>query len=198
MSKLTALVTTLVLGSTASIALASPARSYDHAGTAGRTERTVVASRADRDRGVVALRDHRADQRPAPVTTWRVARDRFDGRELDRGYPARLTVDDFGPRRYRPTWVALGAPRPLARGQECIEVRDPGTFTQLRLQSDTGFALVDRVMVQFADGTQQIADLDRRLDERGEFVELPLDGNNRRVARIVVTGAARDLQVFAI
>lgn len=171
MSKLTALVTTLVLGSTASIALASPARPYDH-------------------RHAVAVRDHR-------VARDRVARGRVVAPVYDRGWRARVTVDDFGPRRYRPTWVALGAPR-VTRGQECIEVRDPGTFTQLRLQSDSGFALVDRVIVEFADGSQQVADLDRRLDERGEFVELPLDGNNRRIARILVTGAARDLQVFAI
>lgn len=39
------------------------------------------------------------------------------------------------------------------------------------------------------------------LDEHGELLEIPLDGNNRRIDRITVigaTGARGDLQVFAI
>jgi hypothetical protein len=198
MSKLTALITTLVLGSSASIALASPARTSDHrpgAVVAARIERPVVAARFERPVVTARIEHGPAAWRPAPVVGWRVARDRFETPVFDRGWRAGIAVDDFGPRRYRPTWVALGAPRPLVRGQECIEVRDGGTFTQLRLQSESGFAEVDRVIVQFADGTSQVADLDRRLDG---FVELPLDGNNRRIDRIIVTGAARDLQVFAI
>jgi len=201
MLKLTALITTLALGSSASIALASPARTPDHrpgAVVAARIERPVVAARIERPIVAPRIERGRATWRPAPVVGWRATRDRFETPVFDRGWRAGIAVDDFGPRRYRPTWVALGAPQPLIRGQECIEVRDSGTFTQLRLQSDSGFAEVDRVIVQFADGTRQIADLDRRLDESGEFVELALDGNNRRIDRIVVTGAARDLQVFAI
>ena len=193
MWKLTAVITTLALGSSASLALASPVRTNDHRTgpvVAARFERPVVATRIERP--VVATRIERGR------VDWRVARDRFEAPVLDRGWRASVAFDDFGPRHYRPTWVALSAPRPLVRGQECIEVRDRGTFTQLRLQSDGGFALVDRVIVQFADGTSQVADLDRRLDERGEFVELALDGNNRRIDRIVVTGAPGDLQVFAI
>lgn len=175
MFKLTALFTTLALGASASIAMASPARIPDR--------RTAVAytRTARHARGPARIGAFDRGVRPDQIG-WR------------RG-PA---LDDFGARRYRPTWVALDAPRPFAGGRECIEVRDPGTFTQLRLQSEAGFAAIGRVIVQFADGTDQVADLRRELDRRGEFVELPLDGNNRRIARIIVTGALGDLQVFAI
>jgi hypothetical protein len=210
MSKLTALLTTLAIGSSASIAAASPARLADHrAGTvAVRGEHPVVAMRGERpierrpierpiERPVVVRPVvERRDWRPAPAL--HVTRDRFAPAAFDAGWHRSTAVDDFGPRHYRPTWVALSSPQPFVRGQDCIGVGDSGTFTQLRLQSDSGFAFVDRVTVQFADGSDQVAELDRRLDQRGEFVELALDGNNRRIDRIVVTGTAGDLQVFAI
>ena len=206
MLKITALFTTLALAATASIAMASPARGYDrrtgveyarsgaeYARTGGEHARSSAEhSRLGGSRfrgpllsnGVERVRIDRAPDRFA----------RIDG--FDRGHAGRA-IDDFGPRRYRPTWVALGAPHRLG-GSECIDVRDPGTFTQLRLQSDSGVADIDRVIVQFADGTDQVAEFDRALDQRGEFVELPLDGNNRRVEKIIVTGALGDLRVFAI
>ena len=171
MFKLTALITTLVLGSTASITMA-----------------------------------HTFDTRPA-VTPARIesrARVAVDYRDRAERYPGapRGASDDFGARHYRASWIALSAPLQLSRGeQDRIEIRDRGTFTQLRVQSARGHARIDRVVVQFADGSRQVAQLDRVLDSRGEFVEIPLDGNNRRVARIFVTGSTGrrgDLQVFGI
>ena len=85
--------------------------------------------------------------------------------------------------------------------QDCIEVADRGTFTQLRLQTAGGVARVDRVIVQFADGEQQVMEADRTIDDRDDLLEIALDGNNRRIDRIIVTGATGQrgaLQVFAI
>lgn len=129
-------------------------------------------------------------------------RDRFAYQEpLDRGWSRHAARDDFGPRRYRPTWVALAPSLQLARGRTSIEVRDRGTFTQLRLQTAGGVAWIDRVIVRFADGSHQVAELDRTLDRRGELVEIALDGNNRRIDRITVIGDGNRhgaLQVFGI
>src|SRR6185503_8474028 len=62
-------------------------------------------------------------------------RDRFGPRDtFDRGWRGRGTLDDFGPRRYRPTWVALGQSRLARTDALSIEVNDHNTFTQLRLQ----------------------------------------------------------------
>ena len=190
MFKITALITMLALGSSGSIAMASPSRTADR--RTGINYTRVPNSHFD-DTRFARFGSGLMDAR---VSFDRFDRfDRFDG--LDRRYGSRA-MDDFGPRRYRPTWVALSAPHQLARGTACIDVRDHGTFTQLRLQSDRGSAWVDRVIVQFGDGSDQVADLDRVLDQHGEFVEIPLDGNNRRIDRIIVTGATGDLQVFAI
>jgi hypothetical protein len=162
MSKITALLTVLALGSSASVAMASPSRTHDRHTTNVRTAR--APDRVERSRGVAA--------------------------------------DDFGPRRYRPTWTALGAPLQLTRaGRESVQVNDRGTFTQLRLADLGGTARVDRVIVQFADGTSQIEDLRRVLDDGQDYLELALDGNNRRIECITVlgaSGAAHNLQVYAI
>lgn len=189
MFKITALLTTLALGATASIAMASPTR-YDRD---GRFEPApdVPAWTA-------------APARPAWIDRARSDRAYDEPGRFDRPYrhwDRRATLDDVGPRRYRPTWVALSAPSPLTRGEDCIEVHDRGTFTQLRVQADDGRALVDRVVVQFADGSRQVEDLDRVLGGRSDFVDIPLDGNNRRVDRILVTGSTGRrgaFQVFGI
>jgi hypothetical protein len=126
--------------------------------------------------------DHRAS-RPTPGWGWNGA-------------------GDDAPRHYRATWVSLSSPVRVSRvAQGCIEVSDPGTFTQLRLQNAGGVARIDRVIVRFADGGSQIAALGSVLDASGELVEIPLDGNNRRIDSITVIGAPGsrgNVQVFAI
>lgn len=193
MLKITTLLTTLALASTASIAMASPARPDRFQPAAPDGVWTAPARPAWNDRA----RIDRAYEAP----------DR-----LDRSYrrsslrpslpgDRRVALDDAGPRRYRPTWVSLSAPSPLTRADDCIDVRDRGTFTELRLQADGGRARVDRVVVQFADGSRQVEDLDRVLGGNSNYVDIALDGNNRRIERILVdgtTGQHSALQVFGI
>lgn len=184
MSRITALVTVLVLGASASAAMASPRQSSD-----GRRD---LAPTYGRSAGHVE-RGH--------IQTARIERTpgRFD--HVERSWRA-AAGDDVGPRRYRPSWIALGAPLQLGRtGQGCVDVADLGTFTQLRLQTEGGLARVDRVVVQFADGSDQVIAPRRVLDDRGDLLEIPLDGNNRQIDRILVTGTTRAggaLEVYAI
>lgn len=192
MLKLTALLTTLALGSAASIAMASPTYSYDRDG------------RFDPARPAAPAWTGPSPARPAWIDRDRIDR-AYDGPgRFDRPYrhrDPRAALDDPGPRRYRPTWVALSAPSPLIRGEDYIDVHDRGTFTQLRVQADGSRARVDRVVVQFADGSRQIEDLDRVLGARSDYVDIPLDGNNRRIDRIQVTGStgrSGAVQVFGI
>ena len=180
MSKLTALLTTLALGATASIAAASPThttQTYDRLTGATYIERGSQARRYD-DRNDLRFRD--------------TGYGRSDGRT----WGSRGTADDFGPRHYRTTWVPLSASQPT-RGGLAFDVSDAGTFTQLRLQTETGRARVDRLIVQFADGSDQVVSVNRALTG---YMDIPLDGNNRRIDRILVTGATGrgDVQVFAI
>jgi hypothetical protein len=177
MSKLTALATVIVLGSSASAAMASTRTEYAPHPTTDRARFNRMRAPRAPDRVVrTEIRDHRWDRAPA--------------------------IDASGPRRFRPNWVALSAPVQLSRAsQDCIEVSDPGTFTQLRLQNDGGIDRIDRVTIRFADGSAQVADLERVLDDRGEFVEIALDGNNRRIDKILIAGAPGSrgaLQVYGI
>jgi hypothetical protein len=113
---------------------------------------------------------------------------RYDRGGMDDRWRPRA-ADDFGPRHYRPTWVSLASSMDIAgRGRDTIRVGDPNTFTQLRMQVASGVARIDRVIVRFADGSSQVAELDRVLDDRNDLLELPLDGNNRRIAQITVFG----------
>lgn len=172
----TALIATLAIAASASAAMASE----NHRIYRGRAGERV---RFDRD-------DDRFDHRV-----------RLDPRDRpDLGW-SRHGGDDFGPRRYRPTWVALGT-APLARGgRSAIDVHDRGTFTQLRLQASGGSAWIDRVIVRFADGSHQVARTDRTLGRRDALFEIQLDGNNRRIDQILVVGDAQRrgaLEVFGI
>jgi hypothetical protein len=161
MFKITALVAMLAVGAPASLAMASSGRAAYRS-----TDRYPSARPGARF-------DSRFDNRGAPDDRWSV----------------RGARDDFGPRRYRPTWVPLSTSMQLARGgQDSIRVSDPSTFTQLRVQIAGGVAQVDRVVVRFADGSTQVANLGRVLDDRNDLLELPLDGNNRRIERVTVIG----------
>jgi hypothetical protein len=143
----------------------------------------------------------------APARAARTARSarshaRLDHREpLDRGWRVGAR-DDFGPRQYRPTWVPLSASLELGRfGHGAIEVYDRNTFTQLRLQTASGIARIDRVIIEFADGTAQVANVRRVLDGSNDRFEIELDGNNRRIARVLVNGDGTHcgaLQVYGI
>ncbi|TMQ05639.1 MAG: hypothetical protein E6J91_40075 [Deltaproteobacteria bacterium] len=124
---------------------------------------------------------------PSYVERTRIERTRIDPRPVERT-PERFVR-------------LVSAPLALARGgRGCVEVADPGTFTQLRLQTEGGIAQIDRVVIEFADGSDQVAYPERVLDDRGDLLEIPLDGNNRQIDRILVTGATRGgaVEVFAI
>ena len=177
MSKLTALITTLVLGSS-TVALAQPTTI-----TTYRSDRSWIDRDANRD----GFRDRE------------VGRYRFDDR-YDRSR-REFARDDFGPRRYRSAWVALSSPLQLTGGRDVIDVRDRGTFTQLRIQTSNGASLLDRVLIRFADGSRQVVNLDQSLSPRNPRMEILLDGNNRRIDSIQLLGNSRRnaaVQVFGI
>jgi len=179
MSKLTALIATLVLGSS-TVAIAQPSI------TTYRSDRSWV----DRDRDFD--RDRFGDRE--------VRRYRFDDR-FDRDRRREFARDDFGPRRYRSAWVALSSPLQLTGGRDVIDVRDRGTFTQLRIQTSNGASLLDRVLIRFSDGSRQIVDLDQALSPRNPRMEILIDGNNRRIDSIQLLGNSRRnaaVQVFGI
>lgn len=107
-----------------------------------------------------------------------------------------------GHRTYRPTWVALSGSTRLVRGRDVIQVGpEHGRFTQLRFQTTQGRSQIDRVLIRFSDGHWQVSDLAARLSLEHPMLEVPLDGNQRKIDQIIVLGSgarSSSYQVFGI
>jgi hypothetical protein len=74
-------------------------------------------------------------------------------------------------------------------------------FQQLRLQTTSGASRIDRVVVRFENGERQVINVNQRLSTRNPMVNIDLDGQMRRVDRIIVMGDSRRggaIQVFGI
>jgi len=171
MSKLKALIATLVLGSS-SIAMAQP--SFQS-----------TSSRFDQ----------RSDRFDRNDRTQRIDRDR----RWDRDEQAQPQLG--GPRVYRSSWVSLVEPMQLTRGRDSFDVNQRGTFTQLRLQTSAGTSFIQRVTVHFQDGGRQVIEINRTVDPNNRMLQFLLDGNNRRVDGISIVGRSQRgaaIQVFGI
>lgn len=99
------------------------------------------------------------------------------------------------------TWQALSSPLQLDRGRTVIDVNQRRPFQQLRLQTTNGASRIDRVVVLFENGGRQVISVNQRLSPRNPMVNIDLDGQMRRVDRIVVMGDSRRggaIQVFGI
>ena len=100
------------------------------------------------------------------------------------------------------TWVSLTSPVQLDRGRTVIDVEQRRPFQQLRLQQTTlGMSFIERVVVRFDNGERQIINVNQRLSSRNPMINLDLDGQMRRVDKIIVMGDSRRggaIQVFGI
>ena len=114
--------------------------------------------------------------------------------------------DRYDHRTYRQyprnnTWVALTSPVRLDARPAFIDVNQRRPMTQLRLQAANGATRIDKVIVRFENGGRQVIDVNQRLSARNPMVNLDLDGNYRRIDRIIVMGDSRRggaIQVFGI
>lgn len=118
------------------------------------------------------------------------------------GQPQTQTYQrDHRPSWRNNTWQALSSPLQLDRGRTVIDVNQRRPFQQLRLQTTNGASRIDRVVVMFENGGRQVINVNQRLSTRNPMVNIDLDGQMRRVDRIVVMGDSRRggaIQVFGI
>ena len=99
------------------------------------------------------------------------------------------------------TWVALTSPLRLDSGRTAIDVNQRRSFQQLRVQTTSGASRIDKVIVRFEDGQRQVIDVNQRLSTQNPMINIDLNGQQRRVDRIVVMGDSRRggaIQVFGI
>lgn len=164
--KITALVTTLVLG-ISSAAIASPS-----------SPSPASSSFDERDRVV----DHRADARlvppPAPLPAAPVIRDHGE----------RDAPGDRRPGRAQPkAWTTLATASSLGRGKTQIDVATTARFSTLKLEATRGATMIDRIVIMFANGERQVVRLGQTIS-RGNAATIDLDGRARQITKIVVQG----------
>ena len=170
MSKIKALITTLVLGSS-SIAAADSAFTFNASAHVG------IGAPVAAPPAVTVVRDHRVEPAYAP--------------------PAVTPV--FAPNRdrYRPAWVALSEPTMLRHNRTMIRIDTPSRYSQLRLQTTAGASYVTSVMIRFADGTRQEIAVNKWLDTRAPMFDLAIS-NRSSIERVIIIGSTNRRASFQL
>lgn len=164
--KLSALITSLVLASTSTAALAEPV-TFGYPGPAPE------------------VRDHRAwslhPEAQYPHNT-----------RLFQDYSLYVGSRPYETMRWfrKPDWVPLTEPTRIDRGRELIYLgTGPGKLSALRLFNNFGRSYIRIVAIEFADGgLPQFVRLDRQLDASGS-ITIDLAGRERAVKRVLVYGS---------
>jgi hypothetical protein len=164
-----ALITTLAIIGSSSVAMARPA-----------TVSVSGSAWASWSLGYGAgptVRDHRTV--PTTRATWQ-SEQRF-GRDYN---------DRYNDNRYTPVrFQTLGSDLTFGAGEyrkDIMPTALAGQFSTLKLEMDQGRTYVMKVVVEFADGTsQQQIDLDRTF-RAGESLTIDLTGKSHAISRILV------------
>ena len=123
---------------------------------------------ADRDDARVQWRDRHDND---PNGQW--SRDRYDRYN-----------DSHWSRDFRGRWMTLASAYSAQSQRQFIPVRGRG-LSKLRVEGVRGAPVIQKIAIEFGDGTSQAVDLDMRLP-RGSGEVIDLNGGVRRVNRIIV------------
>ncbi len=93
-----------------------------------------------------------------------------------------------GMRRPQPmSWTSLSTVKRIQHKQT-ITVGGRQAFSKLKLEAAMGSTFVDKLVIVFANGSRQLVELDKSLAMRGAPLVIDLDGQNRRITKVVVYG----------
>jgi len=186
--KIKALITTLAILGTSSVAMARPvtASVSAHASWSFGARPTVVRDRRA-PRAVVI--DPVRVQRPIYTDNNRLT----DGASVYQGtYPA-MNLQSSLQGEYLPArnaWVAITEPTRIDNGRQFIsDLPNLGRFNALRLQNVTGASSIQQVYIQFQNGQEQIVKLDKCLDRFRSTIDINLTGESRQLKRVIVYGS---------
>lgn len=99
------------------------------------------------------------------------------------------TPSMYRPERHRAAWITLGSVDRVADGQVTFRVaRGVEPLSKLKLQSDAGKALIQRVLIQFGNGRTQTVEVNRYLNAANPTIMIDLAGRERAVAKVTVIG----------
>lgn len=89
----------------------------------------------------------------------------------------------------RPVWTTLGGVYRPTDGAVSFRVSPAANrFTTLRLQSASGKSLIQRVRIQFANGGQQVVNLNRYISPENPIITIDLKGQARNITQVTVVG----------
>ena len=159
-----ALITTLAILGSSSVAMARPA-----------TVSVSANAQASWSWGTTGpvVRDHRTSRIPVRTATHQQWNDREYNYNPYTAMPRFTMLDSdlqFGDTEYRKDIVLAGT---------------KGRFNTLQIEADSGRTYIMKVVVEFSDATFQQIDLNRYM-RGGEAVTLDLAGSNRSINRILV------------
>ncbi len=92
---------------------------------------------------------------------------------------------------YRPAWVTLGSVDDIVDGEMSFRVgrfAHDRQFTTLKLQSEGGKSLINRVLIRFANGRTQVVELNQYLNASNPAITIDLKGQARSVTKVTVIG----------
>lgn len=172
---LKALITTFVLGSSSvasSVAMAHP------------------AAPAPAPAPASIIRDHRAAAAEdcAPSTLPAAPVYQAPVYQIPRAPAPVYTPAVYQPEHHRDAWLTLGSVNRVTDGQLTFRVRRGEQLSKLKLQSDAGKALIQRVLIQFANGRTQTVELNRYLNAANPTIMIDLAGRERTVTKVTVIG----------
>jgi hypothetical protein len=198
-----ALITTFALIGSASVAMARPATFTVNAEASW----SFGTRTSSNDR--VVIRDHRGRvNQPAPQPIYDDVRDErvmfpsnnvlTEDASVYKGPLPAARTGYYG-HSYRPTsWITVTAPTRIDRGRQFIsDLPDFGTVSRVRLVSNAGQTSIEKVLVRFADGGEQVVTLNRSLNRWYQTLDFQLNGA-RKVASFVVYGSSSNGAAYQI
>lgn len=89
----------------------------------------------------------------------------------------------------RPSWLTLGTVNQIIDGEMPFAVRSYNAkLSTLKLQNLSGKTLVNRVLIQFANGRTQTVELNQYLMAGSPTLTIDLKGESRNVTKVTVVG----------
>ncbi|HSK05122.1 MAG TPA: hypothetical protein VK932_27925 [Kofleriaceae bacterium] len=103
---------------------------------------------------------------------------------------------------YRPVWVTLGSVDDIVDGEMSFRVgrfAHDRQFTTLKLQSQGGKSLINRVQIRFANGRTQVVELNQYLTASSPSITIDLKGQQARsIAKVTVIGRNARQSAFRV
>lgn len=95
----------------------------------------------------------------------------------------------YQPPVYHASWTVLGGVNRIVDGAMSFRVGRTGQqFSTLKLESEGGKSLIQRVLIQFANGRTQTIEVNQYLTSSNPTIKLDLEGRTRAIAKVTVIG----------